>query len=115
MNKVLTFLVLENYSDTRKMLSESLRNSRIPLFLDEDVTIAHKTGTLDGVVNDVGIISYGDFKIFLSVLTDGQADTDKTSEDIGSLAKGIFEIIGGRYKDKKFWDLLFFYFVFWPK
>jgi len=71
-------------------LENNLRNARIPALLPEDVVIAHKTGTLDGVVNDAGIISQGGQSFIVAFLSDRQADPVATQSDIANCALELF-------------------------
>lgn len=69
-------------------LTNNLRNFRIPARLPDDILVAHKTGTLEGVVNDAGIIQ-GHPPILLCVLMDNQPDTVNAAVDLGWLAARI--------------------------
>lgn len=48
-------------------------NTRIPKYLPSDVSIAHKTGTMDRVANDAGIIYTSDGNYVLSIFYNGNA------------------------------------------
>ena len=74
-------------------LENNLRNARIPALLPDEVVIAHKTGSLDGVVNDAGIVRLG-VETFVAVfLSDRQADPLATSNDIAMCSQELFELI----------------------
>ena len=70
----------------RTAMRSSLFNSRILALLPDDVVVAHKTGTLSGVVNDIGVIhaSTGDFTACF--LTDAQHDPAATAQAIARCA-----------------------------
>jgi len=85
----------KRYAPIVKVLENNLRNNRIPALLPDDVTAAHKTGSLLGVVNNVGRLSYGEKSLTLAVLADGQSDTIATSRDIAILAKALAERLLG--------------------
>jgi beta-lactamase class A len=75
-------------------LASSMRNTRLPLLLPDDLVVAHKTGTLLGVTNDAGIL-YGEaVDLVIAVLTDGQADPPRTNLAIGELARDAWAALG---------------------
>lgn len=75
-------------------MRNGLRRTRIPLRLPDELSIANKTGSLMGVVNDVAIL-YGDvFDLAIAFLCDSQLDTARTSTDIGDTAQGVWSILG---------------------
>ena len=75
------------------MLTNNLRNARIPALLDEDVVVAHKTGSLDGVVNDAGIVSRGATAFIVAFMCDRQTDPIATQNEIAGCALALFEAI----------------------
>lgn len=78
------------YDDIRVGLENNLRNNRIPRLLPDESISAHKTGSLEGVVNDAGVITFGDTRFVLSILTDGQKDPWATENAIANCAAEIF-------------------------
>lgn len=52
-------------------------NSRIPRYIPQNIAIAHKTGTLDRIANDAGIIYAGDADYILAVFYNGNKATDE--------------------------------------
>ena len=87
-------LVLHAARDDAVALSNSLRNTRIPLRLPDGTRVAHKTGTLDGVVNDAGVV-YGErTDLALAFLCEGQADPAATSIEIGDCVARLREAVG---------------------
>ncbi len=72
-------------------LDHNLRNTRIPALLPDDVWIAHKTGSLNGVVNDVGVVRGQGVEFAVAFLTDGQPDAARASNDIADCSLKLFE------------------------
>jgi len=85
-----------HYAEVVAALANNLRNLRLPLRLPEDIQVAHKTGTLEGVVNDAGIIRDERLAVVMAVLCDGQRDSARTSLAIGDMASEVWELLGGR-------------------
>jgi beta-lactamase class A len=75
-------------------LASSVRNTRLPLLLPDDLVVAHKTGTLAGVANDAGILYGREVDLAVAVLTDGQADPPRTNLAIGELARDVWAALG---------------------
>ncbi len=80
------------YADIETALANNLRNQRIPALLPETARVAHKTGTLNGVVNDAGIISDGPINFTVVFLCDGQNDMTATTSDIAVCAKQLYDV-----------------------
>jgi beta-lactamase class A len=79
------------YAFIRVALENNLRNMRIPRLLPETAVIAHKTGSLNGVVNDVGIIYGAGAPFALAFFSDGQADPWATETAIAECALEVYE------------------------
>ena len=77
-------------------LDNNLRNARIPALLPDDAVIAHKTGSLEGVVNDAGIVRLGDRCFTVAFLCDDQADPLVTSNAIAACSKALFDLLLAR-------------------
>jgi beta-lactamase class A len=84
------------YADLMAALQNNLRNNRIPALLPEHVAVIHKTGSLDGVANDVGIVQDDRVAFSVAFLTDRQADTARASSDIAACALAIFDLLNAR-------------------
>lgn len=80
------------YDFIRTALENNLRNTRIPRLLPDDAIVAHKTGTLAGVVNDVGVVS-GAHPFAIAFLSDGQGDPWATEHDIAVAALAVYEAV----------------------
>lgn len=79
------------YAPVVTFLENNLRNARIPALLPEDVIIAHKTGSLDGVVNDAGIVTRGTTSFIVAFMCDAQSDPIATQNEIAQCALKLFE------------------------
>ncbi|MGG1664038.1 serine hydrolase [Brevibacillus sp. NRS-1366] len=68
-------------------------NSRLPALLLEGTKVAHKTGTVNGVVNDAGIIYLpkGKGTIAITVLSRGVTDKIAAEHTIARIAKAIYD------------------------
>jgi beta-lactamase class A len=66
---------------------------RIKGLLPEKVQVAHKTGTLGGAVNDVGILYLPDGRghVAVSVLSKGMKDRDKAEQAIAEVARFAYD------------------------
>lgn len=77
------------------LLARQRVNDRIPRLLPPETIVAHKTGNLPGVVNDVGII-YGGQQVFvLAVLVDGtgnEAEAARVTAELAAMAYDHFRI-----------------------
>lgn len=72
------------------ILKKQQDRTRIPLYLPNDIEIAHKTGSLEYAMHDVGIIFTKNDFIF-SFLSDDQVNKRLTNEVLSSIAKFCFE------------------------
>ncbi len=79
------------YADLALALRNNLRGNRIPALLPERLQVMHKTGSLEGVVNDVGIVSDGNLAFTLAFLCDRQVDPLQTSTEIARCALEVYE------------------------
>jgi beta-lactamase class A len=75
-------------------LKNNLRNIRIPLRLPDTLPIAHKTGSLEGAANDMGIVYGCQVDLAVAFLCDGQADTARTSLAIGDCMAAVWDAWG---------------------
>jgi beta-lactamase class A len=77
-------------------MENGLRKSRIALRLPEDLPVANKSGSLDGVCNDAALIRGEALEIACVVLTDHQSDTALTGVEIGDAISAVWRALGGR-------------------
>lgn len=74
------------------IMQEQLDRSRIPLYIPNEVKIAHKNGSLPQAMHEVGIVYAKDPFIFC-FLSDDQSDKRKTNEVLSKCAKLCFEYV----------------------
>ncbi len=87
------------YGDLMVALKNNLRNQRIPALLPDEVAVYHKTGSLNGVVNDVGILEDDRVCFALAFLTDEQSDPLKTTNDIAACSLAVYELVSRSFRD----------------
>lgn len=76
-------------------LRQSIRNSRIPLgATTDDVSIAHKTGTLTGVAHDVAHLRCRSGDMWIAFLTEEQHDILITGYEMGICARSLLDHFG---------------------
>jgi beta-lactamase class A len=81
----------EASADMIHLMARQRVNDRIPRLLPPGTIVAHKTGNLPGVVNDVGIV-YGGEQIFVvAVLVDGTRNDGEASRITSELAAIAYE------------------------
>jgi beta-lactamase class A len=81
------------YADLMTGLKNNLRNNRMPALLPDEAAVFHKTGSLDGVANDVGIVQDDKVDFTLAFLTDRQGDPAQTSNDIAACTLRVYEAL----------------------
>lgn len=74
-----------------RSLENNLAGTRIPLRLPAEVVTAHKTGSLEGVVNDVGLVHAERGHFVACFLTEGQTDLISTNGDIGTCTRAAYD------------------------
>ena len=76
-------------------LRQSIRNARIPLgATTDDVSIAHKTGTLTGVAHDVANLRCRTGDMWIAFLAEEQHDTLVTGYEMGICTRSLLEHFG---------------------
>lgn len=87
------------YPITARALHNTLHHSRIPLGAGAaDLTIAHKSGTLHGVANDVALLRCDHGNATIAFLADQQNDTLVTGYDMGICTSGVLKAWGWRVR-----------------
>jgi beta-lactamase class A len=78
---------------TEILLECETGEKRLRGLLPEKVQVAHKTGTLGGTVNDVGILYLPDGRghVAVSVLSKGMKDRDKAEKAIAEVARFAYD------------------------
>jgi len=74
----------------KQLLFDQQINDRIPKYLPEDIKVAHKTGELDSIRHDAGIVLSKKSHYIFVFLTDSPQPLD-ASEKIAVLSKQIFD------------------------
>jgi beta-lactamase class A len=81
----------ETNADMVRLLSRQKVNDRIPRLLPGGTTVAHKTGNLPGVVNDVGIVYGPDASYIIAVLVDGTRDEGGAATSTAQIALDAYQ------------------------
>lgn len=81
------------YTQIKHMLANNLRNERIPKLLPDSAVIAHKTGTLNGLMHDIALIESPDAAFYLIVLADGLPDGHDFSNEIARFSKQVYDLM----------------------
>ena len=81
------------YDFVKRMLANNLRNERIPKRLPDDAVIAHKTGTLAGLVHDVAIVDSPAADYYLVVLADGLEDEAAFALDLAAYSEAVYALM----------------------
>ena len=79
----------EASNEMRKLLLSQTVNDRIPKYLPQNTKVAHKTGELDGIRNDAGIV-YGKRGDYIFVFFSDTENPQVSSEKIATLARDIY-------------------------
>ena len=78
-----------------RALRHSIRNSRIPLgATEDDIRIAHKTGTLTGLAHDVAVLECVGGTAQIAFLTESQHDTLVTGYAMGLCTRQVLDAWG---------------------
>lgn len=85
-------IINKYYSDMMlHILKRQQVGGRLNLYLPDDVVIAHKTGDLDRLEHDVGIVYLPDCTYIICVLTNG-TDTNKDGREIiGKVSRIVYD------------------------
>lgn len=67
---------------------------RIPALLPAGIEVAHKTGNLESIVHDVGVIMTGEGPVILVAMAEGVPDEEHATEIIQKIAGIVFESLG---------------------
>ena len=73
------------------VLDDCQTNGRIPARLPEGVRVAHKTGTLRGRTNDVGIVQTPAGPVVLTLFQEGERDERLASATLARLARAVYD------------------------
>ena len=84
---------LGNTDTTNKMLTllkQQRLNDKIPKYLPDGVTVAHKTGELDDYSHDAGIV-YGPNSDYIIVILTRSDDTQAAEERIANVSQAVYK------------------------
>jgi beta-lactamase class A len=74
-----------------RLLARQRVNDRIPRLLPDGITVAHKTGNLPGVVNDVGIVYEPGATYVVALLVDGTSDDGAATQAEAQVARDAYD------------------------
>ena len=76
-----------------KILKDQNFNSRIPgrLPVDAGIEVAHKTGSIKGVANDVGIVYSPKVNYVIALMSTGQSDSAETTDRLARASRWIWD------------------------
>ena len=86
---------IPRYGFIKRMLANNLRNERIPKRLPDDAVIAHKTGTLNGLVHDIAIVESPVAAYYLVILADGLEDDAGFARDLAAYSESVYGLMAG--------------------
>ncbi|MCI6275618.1 MAG: class A beta-lactamase-related serine hydrolase [Clostridium sp.] len=87
-------LVNGKYSDVMiDILKRQQVGGRLNLYLPDEILIAHKTGDLDKLEHDVGIVYHPKQNYIICVLTKDNSTNKDGRETIGAISKAVFDMI----------------------
>lgn len=81
----------ESSTQMLDILKRQQVRGRLDLYLPEELTIAHKTGDLDFLEHDGGIVFLGDSPYIICVLTEKVATNKDGREIIGKISKMVYD------------------------
>lgn len=85
-NRILNFVwTIDSLHPLRLWMANNLRNSRLSARTDYPVVFAHKTGTLDGVAHDIGMLTTPNLRASMIALTSRESDAVSTSMEMADL------------------------------
>ena len=75
----------------KNILKNQLDNSMMRLYIPDDITIAHKTGDLDGISHDVGIVYLENVDYILCNLNWDAVTNNFARESVGKVSKIVYD------------------------
>ena len=81
----------ESSAEMVRLLARQKVNDRIPRLLPSGTVVAHKTGNLPGVVNDVGIVYGPNATFVIAVLVDGTRDEGTAATTTAQIARDAYD------------------------
>ena len=87
--------LLSNYSETViEILSRQRIHESLKRYLVDDIRIAHKTGSLETVEHDIGIVFSEMMDYIIGVFVTEHTNNKKTKKLIGKLSRIVYEHLG---------------------
>jgi beta-lactamase class A len=75
------------------ILENCQTNTRIPADLPKGVRVGHKTGTLPGRTNDVGVVHAPSGPFVLVLMNEGEADERRASQVLARAARWVYDAL----------------------
>lgn len=76
-----------------EFLTKSDTEDRLPVLLPKTAMVYHKTGDVEGAVNDVGIIQYEHKLYYIGILTSDVGDNENlTKKSISEISKMVYQL-----------------------
>jgi beta-lactamase class A len=89
-------MIDETYSNLmQEILKNQLYNEMTGLYMPKDVVVAHKTGDLDGINHDCGIVYLPNCNYIFSVLTWGAESNNISRRTVGEILRVVYEEFSG--------------------
>lgn len=82
----------QSSQEMKDLLLAQQINDRIPKYLPQDVKIAHKTGELDNIRNDAGIV-YGKNSTYIFVFLSETPVPEDATKNIAMLSKKMYDVL----------------------
>lgn len=84
---------MEQFAVLKHILRNNLRNERIPKLLPDEAKIAHKTGTLNGLMHDIALIESPAAAYYLIILADNLPDGHDFANDIARFSSEVYDLM----------------------
>lgn len=81
----------ESCGEMKRILLAQEYNDLIPAELPKDVRVAHKTGSITAINHDTAIVYAPDGAYYLTVLTDGFAESEEAAKAVAGFSRKIHE------------------------
>ena len=88
-------LTAESRQDAIDILLHQKYSTILPFHLPDDVQIAHKTGSLKGIRNDVGIVYAPAGPYFIALMSKRSPDTAATVQRLARLSNAVWDVFTG--------------------
>lgn len=85
----------QSSEEMQQLLLAQKINDRIPKYLPEGIRVGHKTGELDGIRHDAGIV-FGQKSHYIFVFLTQSTSPTEAAENIAKLARKIYDALEGR-------------------